>query len=285
MSAGALSDASIVDSWRKNAHAWTAAVRERRIESRTLVTDRAIVDAVLSRSPRRVLDIGCGEGWLGRALAGSGVALLGIDVVPGLIARGERLNTATMARLVSQSAALDASLAAPPPGQACAFLRQESTMLASLNAPALIAQAPALYAGRGAGIASNSAQHPGRRWTGCRRAVRMAVCPCRTVMPHQRRHYGWRRRRARIMPGRPPPRVIPSPFLLQRTNRASGRAWRRCAYIHCAARPARRRPAPRAELKLARFSSARHRGLLGGSHRALGAVESRKMPGRCRTAR
>jgi 2-polyprenyl-3-methyl-5-hydroxy-6-metoxy-1,4-benzoquinol methylase len=88
-SAGALSDASIVDSWRKNADAWTAAVREQRIESRTLVTDRAIVDAVLSRSPRRVLDIGCGEGWLGRALAGHGVELLGIDVVPGLIARAQ----------------------------------------------------------------------------------------------------------------------------------------------------------------------------------------------------
>src|ERR1700676_2168828 len=89
MSAGALSDASIVESWRKNAEAWTAAVRERRIESRMLVTDRAIVDAVLSRSPRRVLDIGCGEGGLGRALADRGVELLGIDVVPSLIARAQ----------------------------------------------------------------------------------------------------------------------------------------------------------------------------------------------------
>jgi 2-polyprenyl-3-methyl-5-hydroxy-6-metoxy-1,4-benzoquinol methylase len=87
MSAGALSDAKIVDSWRSNADAWTAAVRERRIESRELVTDQAIVDAVLSRSPRSVLDIGCGEGWLGRALAGRGVQVLGIDAVPDLIAR------------------------------------------------------------------------------------------------------------------------------------------------------------------------------------------------------
>jgi len=52
-----LSDAKIVDSWHKNAAPWTAAVRESQIESRKLVTDRAIVDAVLSRSPATALDI------------------------------------------------------------------------------------------------------------------------------------------------------------------------------------------------------------------------------------
>jgi 2-polyprenyl-3-methyl-5-hydroxy-6-metoxy-1,4-benzoquinol methylase len=87
MSAGALSDAKIVESWGTNADAWTAAVRQRRIESRELVTDRAIIDAVLGRSPHALLDIGCGEGWLGRALAGRGIYVLGIDAVPDLIAR------------------------------------------------------------------------------------------------------------------------------------------------------------------------------------------------------
>jgi 2-polyprenyl-3-methyl-5-hydroxy-6-metoxy-1,4-benzoquinol methylase len=89
MSSGAPSDANIVESWRHNVDAWTAAVRERRIESRELVTDRAIVDAVLSRSPRSVLDLGCGEGWLGRALAARGIQVLGIDVIPGLIERAK----------------------------------------------------------------------------------------------------------------------------------------------------------------------------------------------------
>jgi len=53
-----LSDEKIVDSWHTNATPWTSAVREQRIESRKLVTDRAIVDAVISRKPTSVLDLG-----------------------------------------------------------------------------------------------------------------------------------------------------------------------------------------------------------------------------------
>jgi 2-polyprenyl-3-methyl-5-hydroxy-6-metoxy-1,4-benzoquinol methylase len=66
-------------SWNANADAWTDAVRAQRIESRRVATDKAIVEAVLARSPRRVLDVGCGEGWLCRVLIGSGVETVGID--------------------------------------------------------------------------------------------------------------------------------------------------------------------------------------------------------------
>src|SRR5688500_4222601 len=81
-----LSDDKIIDSWHKNATPWTSAVRDRRIESRKLVTDAAVVDAVMSRQPRSVLDIGCGEGWLARSISARGVAtVIGVDVVPALI--------------------------------------------------------------------------------------------------------------------------------------------------------------------------------------------------------
>lgn len=80
-----LSDAKILDAWQRNAAPWTTVVREQRIESRRLVTDRAIIEATLSRSPGLVLDLGCGEGSLARALAASGIDVIGIDAVPALI--------------------------------------------------------------------------------------------------------------------------------------------------------------------------------------------------------
>ena len=86
-----LSDEKVVDSWRKNAAPWTTAVRERQIESRRLVTDDAIVRAVLAGAPETVLDVGCGEGWLARALAAQGVKVTGTDVVPELIDRARQL--------------------------------------------------------------------------------------------------------------------------------------------------------------------------------------------------
>ncbi|WP_343227484.1 class I SAM-dependent methyltransferase [Rhodanobacter sp. DHB23] len=84
MTAGA-QEILILDAWHANAQAWERAVREGRIESRRLVTDQAILDAVLARSPRTAIDVGCGEGWLTRALAGKGVRVLGVDAVPALV--------------------------------------------------------------------------------------------------------------------------------------------------------------------------------------------------------
>ena len=55
-----------------------------------LVTNHAIIEAVLRRAPRTVLDIGCGEGWLVRSLAELGIRATGVDVVPELIEQATR---------------------------------------------------------------------------------------------------------------------------------------------------------------------------------------------------
>lgn len=80
----------IVVSWHLNAEPWMKALRSHSIESRRLVTDGAIIEAIDSVFPRRVLDLGCGEGWLARALGQRGMEVLGIDAVPALIAEARR---------------------------------------------------------------------------------------------------------------------------------------------------------------------------------------------------
>jgi 2-polyprenyl-3-methyl-5-hydroxy-6-metoxy-1,4-benzoquinol methylase len=82
-----------------NSSAWCEAVRSGRIESRRLVTDAAIVGAVLERSPRRVLDVGCGEGWLARALSSHGIDVTGMDGSVRLIEAAQALGGATFQAL------------------------------------------------------------------------------------------------------------------------------------------------------------------------------------------
>lgn len=73
-------------SWDANAAAWTTAVREQLIASRRAGTDAADLRACLRLQPRCVLDVGCGEGWLARALVEHGINVVGIDASEPLIA-------------------------------------------------------------------------------------------------------------------------------------------------------------------------------------------------------
>jgi len=101
-------------SWEPNAAAWTAAVRAGAIASRRRGTDAAIVAACAAAPGLRVLDVGCGEGWLSRALAEAGASVLGVDASRPLIdaaaaAGGARFAVASYATLVA-----DPSVAAGP---------------------------------------------------------------------------------------------------------------------------------------------------------------------------
>lgn len=73
------SESSLLQSWQHNAQSWIEAIRSGALESRVNVTDQAILLAVLSGRPERVLDLGCGEGWLLRALAKRGIEAVGVD--------------------------------------------------------------------------------------------------------------------------------------------------------------------------------------------------------------
>jgi 2-polyprenyl-3-methyl-5-hydroxy-6-metoxy-1,4-benzoquinol methylase len=78
-------DATILDSWHANAPHWIAALDAGELESRKLITNQAIIDAVCAFHPTSVLDVGCGEGWLCRALQTHGISTVGVDGVSELV--------------------------------------------------------------------------------------------------------------------------------------------------------------------------------------------------------
>jgi 2-polyprenyl-3-methyl-5-hydroxy-6-metoxy-1,4-benzoquinol methylase len=84
----------IEHSWETNAEAWTSAVRTGAIPSRVAGTDEAVLDAVGDLRPCRVLDVGCGEGWLARELARRGCDVTGFDGSSKLIARAQESSSA-----------------------------------------------------------------------------------------------------------------------------------------------------------------------------------------------
>ncbi len=87
-----LNDESVIDSWNQNASAWITAIENEEIASRKLVTNKAIIDAIISYSPATILDIGCGEGWLTRELTIKGIEAWGVDGVNKLIEQAQLMN-------------------------------------------------------------------------------------------------------------------------------------------------------------------------------------------------
>ena len=75
----------ILESWKANAANWIATIDNAELESRILVTNDAITNAVGSYAGSTVLDIGCGEGWLTRALRKKGKQSFGVDAIGELI--------------------------------------------------------------------------------------------------------------------------------------------------------------------------------------------------------
>lgn len=76
---------AILNSWKANAGNWIATINNTEIESRKLVTNDAIVNTVCTYEPKTILDIGCGEGWLSRALRAKGIDAFGVDATEELV--------------------------------------------------------------------------------------------------------------------------------------------------------------------------------------------------------
>ena len=127
--------ARMLRSWDSNADAWTDAVRERRIPSRRAGTDEAIVAAVLRTKPASVLDVGCGEGWLARALALHGCRVVGIDASEALVASARNLGGGTfVAMTYDEIDARAAELGAPFDLAVCNFSLLEADLAPLLDA-------------------------------------------------------------------------------------------------------------------------------------------------------
>lgn len=77
---------SMDTSWQASADAWIADMGEYGDFGRRYVLDPVMLPRALSRSPRKALDVGCGEGRFCRMLKTHGVAVTGIDPTPALLA-------------------------------------------------------------------------------------------------------------------------------------------------------------------------------------------------------
>lgn len=77
--------------WQKNAEFWIKIIRKGLDPYRLRVTNKAILELLKGGKRLRILDAGCGEGYLARTLAKLGHKVWAIDFCPELIKAAEKL--------------------------------------------------------------------------------------------------------------------------------------------------------------------------------------------------
>ena len=112
-------DTSIIAAWSRNTDPWVAAVRNGDIETRVLVTNGAIVDTIRAYAPQTAVDLGCGEGWLVRALPE--VRMVGVDAIAGLVDAARALEAGGDFRCLSYEEIADGKLALSADLAVCNF--------------------------------------------------------------------------------------------------------------------------------------------------------------------
>lgn len=76
--------------WRNNADFWIQAMQKNLDPFRSSLTNKTILQAV-PKSTKKILDAGCGEGYLARLLSKKGARVFGIDKTPAFIRAAEAL--------------------------------------------------------------------------------------------------------------------------------------------------------------------------------------------------
>lgn len=84
-----MKNASIFESWSVNANEWIRIMDDNAILSRKY-TNLAIVNQVKKHAFTKILDVGCGEGWLTRALSDQITEVIGIDAIDALIKNAQQ---------------------------------------------------------------------------------------------------------------------------------------------------------------------------------------------------
>ncbi len=128
----------LTSSWVDNADAWTTAVRTGAIPSRRAGTDDAILQAIARAPDGPLIDVGCGEGWLSRAISSQGRDVVGIDASAPLVEaarraevqHGARYETVSYAELATRSTDLGAPFAVA----VCNFALLDDNICAALSA-------------------------------------------------------------------------------------------------------------------------------------------------------
>jgi SAM-dependent methyltransferase len=76
--------------WEANAGYWVRVIREHRDRYRTELTDPALLEAIGACAGQKVLDAGCGEGYMARDLTALGADVVGVDACQGLVEAATR---------------------------------------------------------------------------------------------------------------------------------------------------------------------------------------------------
>ncbi|SFB79269.1 Methyltransferase domain-containing protein [Flagellimonas taeanensis] len=79
----------ILKSWEKNASEWVKVIQSNSIPSRKY-TNVAILDTIKELKGKKIVDIGCGEGWLTREMEKMGWETTGLDAIESLITEARK---------------------------------------------------------------------------------------------------------------------------------------------------------------------------------------------------